>query len=255
MKVLNIILTLTLIFATAFSMKASEKIIFTSSITLSKSVYRASNLNIEFRDLMTNEVSKTFTNDLGQYTLFLYRGKYEVIVMDKSEKILFKDIFNVPSSTGLIKLENNIILSGELYAVSNKDFTGYSVLIEGADMHSANFSRLILLGSLGVFEEKLPSGKYKVTVTDSEGVIQRERIVKLSKDKTIDFSINEVVIPVKEEKTERKTEKIEVSIASIPLGFLSRNFFKLLTVFLSIIITVLLLTDTIQWKIKAIAQD
>jgi hypothetical protein len=224
-----IILTFILVIVTTFSLQASERVVYIGSVDLQHSVYKGSNLEISFKDLITYQVSTTTTNDLGMYSLLLYKGRHEVVVKDNRGIIIFKNVLNIPTSNGLIKLQKSFKLTGMFYATANvKDFSGYTVLVEGADKHTSGYAKTIEVGSTGLFEEELQSGALNITVKDANGIIQLARAVQLDSDKSMDFIINMPTIAAP--AVEEQAQATQSSNVSILFGFIRSGLLQLLTI-------------------------
>lgn len=252
MKISNIILTLILVIVATVEMKASEKILFTGSVNLQNSVYKGTNLEIEFKELKTNQVLKTKTNYWGQYSISLFKGMYEVVVKERSGNVIYKNVLSIPTASGAITLKETHTLSGELYTASSRtNFLGYTILIEGIDKYSVGYTKLIEVGSEGAFSETLQSGNFQVTVKDPSGATQLVRTINFNKDKSMDFVLASVPQEVLSSSTPVAKEEAMAKTTFVS-AFLKSGMFRNFTLLFILSLIVLGLSKVFKIEIKTV---
>lgn len=190
MKTMNKLVILLFALFLTLEGNASNRVVFWGTVKENGSVYRAKEVQIQFKDLQTGKETSTSSNYWGQYSILLYKGKYAVTATLQGSKVIFRGVFDVPNSDGIINLSKFYTFSGKLHDTKdNSDFHGYKVQIEGVGAENQGVFTEVELKRFGDFSVSLQQGKYEVMVFDAKGRLHIGREIDIQSDKSADFVV------------------------------------------------------------------
>jgi uncharacterized integral membrane protein len=174
----------------AYNSASAEIRFFSGWVSKDGKIYRVANVNVYFENTVTKQKYRTETNYWGQYSLALEEGQYEVKAVLPGSQLVFKSVFNIPSSDGIIRLNTFYSFSGQLHSTeAASSFDGYAIQVNRKTDNGEQVSYNLKVENSGIFSANLQVGVYECLIFDNKGKLSIETEITIKKEKTMDFMV------------------------------------------------------------------